>query len=143
MQFQQGLTLQTGRTLGYSRYVFREKSEGVVPSLVAGPLIRTVRCQDEALPCSFADRRHLHESTDEIPAEFGMAPCEVAELAGQLTALNEFADAHRDENSACADRFLTNRIPSPRHRIAVSLQRSTRRGDLEVDVVGHHRVESA
>jgi hypothetical protein len=109
-QFPQGLTFQAGGAPGYSRYVFREHSEGVVPSLVEGPLVGTVRCQNEELPCSFAELRALHESGAEIPAELAMSPGELAELVGQLTALNEFAEAHRDVNSACADGFVTDRI---------------------------------
>ena len=37
-QFPQGLTFAAGGAPGYSRYVFREHSEGVVPTLVEGPL---------------------------------------------------------------------------------------------------------
>ncbi len=110
IQFPQGLTFQAGGAPGYSRYVFREHSEGVVPTLVEGPLVGTVRCQDEALPCSFAELRELHESGAEIPAELAMTPEELAELVDQLTTLNEFAEAHRDVNSACAEGFVSDRI---------------------------------
>jgi len=52
-QFPQGLTFAAGGAPGYSRYVFREHSGGVVPTLVEGPISGTVRCQDESLPCSY------------------------------------------------------------------------------------------
>ena len=110
VQFPPGLTFQAGGAPGYSRYVFREHSEGVVPTLVEGPLVGTVRCQDEALPCSFQELRALHESGDEIPAELSMSADELAELVEQLTALNEFAEAHRDVNAACAEGFVSDRI---------------------------------
>lgn len=113
VQFPQGLTFQAGGAPGYSRYVFREHSEGVVPTLVEGPLVGTVRCQDEALPCSFTELRALHESGSEIPDELEMSPDELAELVEQLTELNEFAEAHRDVNSACAAGFVSDRIQSP------------------------------
>ncbi len=44
-QFPDGLTFAAGGAPGYSRYVFRDTSAGVVPTLVEGPLEQTVRCQ--------------------------------------------------------------------------------------------------
>ncbi len=110
VQFPTGLTFQAGGAPGYSRYVFREHSEGVVPTLVEGPLVGTVRCQDEALPCSFRELRELHESGAPIPPGLAMSTDELAELVTQLTSLNEFAEAHRDVNSACAAGFVSDRI---------------------------------
>ena len=110
VQFPSGLTFQAGGAPGYSRYVFREHSEGVVPTLVEGPLIGTVRCQDQALPCSFRELQELHESGEPIPDELEVSAEELTELVAQLTALNEFAEAHRDVNSACADGFVSDRI---------------------------------
>ena len=109
-QFPQGVTFTAGGAPGYSRYVFRENSGGVVPSLVEGPLDGTVRCQEEALPCSYLELKALHESGDEIPPELQMTPDELAELVGQLDELNSFAMAHSDVNSACADGFVSDRI---------------------------------
>ena len=51
-QFPAGLTFAAGGAPGYSRYVFRENTAGVVPTLVEGPLLDAVRCQDPDLPCS-------------------------------------------------------------------------------------------
>jgi hypothetical protein len=110
VQFPTGLTFQAGGAPGYSRYVFREHSEGVVPTLVEGPLVGTVRCQDETLPCSFRELRQLHESGEPVPPGLAMSADELAELVAQLTALNEFAEAHLDVNSACADGFVSDRI---------------------------------
>ena len=73
VQFPTGLTFQAGGAPGYSRYVFREHSEGVVPTLVEGPLVGTVRCQDEALPCSFRELRELDESGEPIPPGLAMS----------------------------------------------------------------------
>ncbi|MDG1188435.1 MAG: hypothetical protein P8N13_08260, partial [Ilumatobacter sp.] len=85
VQFPTGLTFQAGGAPGYSRYVFREHSEGVVPTLVEGPLVGTVRCQDEALPCSFRELRELYESGAPIPPGLAMSTDELAELVTQLT----------------------------------------------------------
>jgi len=110
IQFPAGLTFQAGGASGYSRYVFREHSGGVVPTLVEGPLVGTVRCQDEVLPCSFRELRDLHESGADIPEELQMSADDLTELVGQLTAVNEFAEAHRDVDSACAAGFVSDKI---------------------------------
>ena len=112
-QFPQGLTFAAGGAPGYSRYVFREHSEGVVPSLVEGPLNGTVRCQNEELPCSYLELKALNESGDDIPPELQMTPETLAELVGQLDQLNYFAEAHRDVNAACADGFISDQIQTP------------------------------
>ena len=78
VQFPTGLTFQAGGAPGYSRYVFREHSEGVVPTLVEGPLVGTVRCQDEALPCSFRELRELYESGAPISPGLAMSTDELA-----------------------------------------------------------------
>ena len=109
-QFPQGLTFAAGGAPGYSRYVFRENSAGVLPTLVEGPIEDGVRCQDEALPCSYVELKALHESGETIPPELGMTPEELAELVGQLTTLNAFAEQHRDVNTACAEGFVSDQI---------------------------------
>jgi hypothetical protein len=109
-QFPQGLVFAAGGAPGYSRYVFREHSEGVVPTLVEGPLDGTVRCQDEALPCSSLELQALAASGDPIPAELEMTSDELTTLAAQLDELGVFAEAHRDVNAACAAGFVSDRI---------------------------------
>jgi len=109
-QFPQGLTFAAGGAPGYSRYVFREHSEGVVPTLVEGPINSTVRCQDEELPCSYLELKWLAASGDPIPPELQMTPEELTTLVGQLDELNAFAEAHRDVDSACAEGFISDRI---------------------------------
>ncbi len=109
-QFPQGLTFAAGGAPGYSRYVFREHSEGVVPTLVEGPIDGTVRCQDEALPCSYLELKELATSGAAIPPELEMTPDELATLVGQLDELNAFAEAHRDVDSACAEGFVSDQI---------------------------------
>ena len=109
-QFPQGITFAAGGAPGYSRYVFREHAEGVVPTLVEGPLTGTVRCQDEALPCSYLELKELHASGAAIPPELEMTSAELATLVAQLDELNAFAEAHRDVNSACAEGFVSDQI---------------------------------
>lgn len=112
-QFPEGLRFAAGGAPGYSRYVFRENGEEVVPTLVEGPIDGAVRCQDEALPCSYLDLRELHASGAPIPAELSMDPEELAELVAQLDQLNAFAEQHRDIDAACAAGFVSDRIQTP------------------------------
>ena len=112
-QFPAGLTFEAGGAPGYSRYVFREHSEGVVPTLVEGPIIGTVRCQDEDLPCSYLELKELHESGAPIPPALQMDAATLAELVGQLVALSAFAADHADVNRACAEGFVSDRIQTP------------------------------
>ena len=112
-QFPDGLTFAAGGAPGYSRYVFRESSAGVVPTLVEGPLDGTVRCQDIALPCSYLELRDLAASGDPIPAALEMTPDELTTLVGQLDELSAFAVAHRDIDVACAEGFVSDRIQTP------------------------------
>ncbi len=109
-QFPQGLTFAAGGAPGYSRYVFREHSGGVVPTLVEGPIDGTVRCQEEVLPCSYLELKELAASGDPIPAELEMTAEELTMLVAQLDELNAFAEAHRDVNSACAEGFVSDQI---------------------------------
>jgi hypothetical protein len=111
-QFPAGLTFAAGGAPGYTRYVFREHSEGVVPTLVEGPLEGTVRCQDVELPCSYLELRELAASGDPIPSELSMTPDELVELVAQLDELHAFAEQYRDVNSACAAGFVSDRIQS-------------------------------
>jgi hypothetical protein len=117
IQFPQGLTFAAGGAPGYSRYVFRENSAGVVPTLVEGPIDDAVRCQDEALPCSYLELKALDDavrsSAATVPPELRMTPDELTELVGQLDALNAFAEAHRDVNTTCAEGFVSDRIQTP------------------------------
>jgi len=112
-QFPAGLKFSAGGAPGYTRYVFRENSSGVVPTLVEGPLTGTVRCQDEALPCSYLELKALAESGAPIPPALEMTPAELTELVDQLDTLSAFAEAHRDVNSACAEGFVSDQIQTP------------------------------
>ena len=109
-QFPDGLTFAAGGAPGYSRYVFRESSAGVVPTLVEGPLDDTVRCQTVELPCSYLELKELHETGGDIPTELDMTADELATLVGQLDELSAFAEVHRDIDVACANGFVSDRI---------------------------------
>ncbi|MFT4656964.1 MAG: plastocyanin [Candidatus Aldehydirespiratoraceae bacterium] len=109
-QFPRGLTFAAGGAPGYTRYVFRDTSAGVVPTLVEGPIDNTVRCQDPALPCSYLELKELHESGAEIPEELQITADELKMLVGQLDELSAFAVAHQDINQACAEGFTSDRI---------------------------------
>ncbi|MFT7394037.1 MAG: hypothetical protein ACI83Y_001712, partial [Candidatus Azotimanducaceae bacterium] len=96
IQFPQGLTFRAGGAPGYSRYVFREHAEGVVPSLVEGPIVGAVRCQDEVRTCSRQELKALAASGEAIPDDLQMTADELDQLVAQLDELNVFAEAHSD-----------------------------------------------
>ncbi len=112
-QFPHGLTFAAGGAPGYSRYVFREHSGGVVPTLVEGPLAGAVRCQEPDLPCSYLDLVELRDSGAEPPPELQMTADEVSRLVDQLDELNAFAEGYRDIDAACAAGFVSDRIQTP------------------------------
>ena len=75
-QFPEGLTFAAGGAPGYSRYVFREHSDGVVPTLVEGPDRQDTRPLSGGadLPCSYLELRELHESGAQDPRRAGHEP---------------------------------------------------------------------
>ena len=90
------LNPKAGGAPGYTRYVFRETSAGVVPTLVEGPIGTQTRCDDPALPCSYLDLVELRDSGGDIPTELNMSKDELATLVGQLDTLSAFALLHTD-----------------------------------------------
>ena len=102
-----------GGAPGFTRYVFRQTSAGVVPTLVEGPLGAQVRCQDPNLPCSYGDLKDLLRSGDPIPGDLNLTPTELAELVSELDALNGFLVAHADVDTACAEGYVSDRIQTP------------------------------
>ena len=109
-QFPQGLEFAAGGAPGYTRYVFREHSEGVVPTLVEGPIGDQVRCLESDLPCSMDELMALHDSGEPVPPELEMSDAELEDLVGQLAQLRAFAVQHADVDDACAAGFRSDRI---------------------------------
>jgi len=109
-QFPDGLTFAAGGAPGYSRYVFRENIAGVVPTLVEGPLVDGVRCQDPELPCSYLELKDLHETGAPIPDELKITVDELTMLIAQLDELSAFAQQHRNIDDACEAGFISDRI---------------------------------
>jgi len=107
------LNPQAGGAPGYTRYVFRETSAGVVPTLVEGPIGEQVRCQDPDLPCSYVELRSLLESGNPVPAELKLTSDELENLVAELNELNKFIEKYRDVNNTCADGFISDRIQTP------------------------------
>jgi len=112
-QFPQGVPFAAGGAPGYSRYVFRDNGDAVVPTLVEGPIEGGVRCQTDALPCSYLDLQALHRRGDPIPPSLQMTPEELTQLVAQLDEVNAFVATHRDVDAACADGFVSDQIQTP------------------------------
>ena len=102
-----------GGAPGYTRYVFRETSGGVVPTLLEGPLGPQTRCQDPELPCSYDDLVALRASGDPIPAALGLATDQLSALVSELDQLAAFAALHADADTACAEGFVSDSIQTP------------------------------
>ncbi|CAI8395393.1 MAG: Uncharacterised protein [Acidimicrobiaceae bacterium] len=99
-----------GGAPGFTRYVFRQTSAGVVPTLVEGPIGPQFRCQDEDLPCSYLELKELLESNSLIPEEMGLSREELTKLVSELDLLSQFLEEHRDVNKACEKGYLSDRI---------------------------------
>ncbi|MCP4794014.1 MAG: hypothetical protein GY882_11900 [Actinomycetia bacterium] len=104
---------QAGGAPGYTRYVFRETSGGVVPTLVEGPIGDQVRCQDTELPCSYLELKALLEGGEPIPEELALTPEQLAALVAELDELNTYMEGHRDINTTCAEGFISDRTQTP------------------------------
>ena len=99
-----------GGAPGFTRYVFRQTSAGVVPTLVEGPIGPQYRCQEESLPCSYLELKELLESNNPIPEQMGLSSEELAELVAELDLLSGFLEEHKDVNKACEKGYLSDRI---------------------------------
>ena len=99
-----------GGAPGFTRYVFRQTSSGVVPTLVEGPIGPQYRCQEESLPCSYLELKELLESNNPIPEQMGLSSEELAELVAELDLLSGFLEEHKDVNKACEKGYLSDRI---------------------------------
>jgi plastocyanin len=101
-----------GGAPGYTRYVFRETSDGVVSTLVEGPLGPQTRCQEPELPCSYSDLVELLASGEPIPPELDLTPGQLTTLVSELDQLAGFAALHADVDTACTEGFISDAIQS-------------------------------
>jgi plastocyanin len=97
---------------GYSRYVFSQSGDAVVPSLIEGPLGYQTRCQEEAQDCSYQELKALYDSGDDVPSYLGMDRETLGELVDQLDRVNVAISAYADIGDACAAGFSksTNQV---------------------------------
>jgi plastocyanin len=97
---------------GYSRYVYAQSGEEVIPSLVEGPLGYQVRCQEEEKECSYQELKALYESGDEVPGYLGMDRDTLGALVEQLDRVNVAINQYPDIGDACAAGFVksTNQV---------------------------------
>lgn len=97
---------------GYSRYVYTQSGDEVIPSLVEGPLGYQTRCQDAAQDCSYLELKALYESGDELPSYLGMDRDTLGQLVDQLDRVSVAINQYPDINDACAAGFRksTNQV---------------------------------
>lgn len=90
---------------GYSRYVYNQVGDDVIPTLIEGPRGFQHRCQDFELECSYVELKALLDSGAEVPDYLGMTREELAELVAQLDAVNAAIDEYPTMEEACAAGF--------------------------------------
>lgn len=98
---------------GYSRYVYTQAGDAVIPALVEGPRGAQVRCQSVELPCSYRDLVELAGSGDDIPAELDLTREELAALLAELTSLQSTLSSLTDPADACAAGYRPDRNQTP------------------------------
>jgi len=99
--------------VGYTRYVFTQSGDQVIPALIEGPKGSQTRCQSVELPCSFQDLKDLAESGAVIPPELNMSSDELGLLVEQLETLEETVRKFVDVNDACAAGYRPDRAQTP------------------------------
>ena len=99
--------------VGYTRYVFTQSGDQVIPALVEGPKGRQTRCQVAELPCSFQDLKALFDSGEPVPSELNMTSMELGILVRQLGQVQETLRRFTDVNDACAAGYFPDRAQTP------------------------------
>ena len=90
---------------GFSHYVFSKVDGRVVTTLVEGPRQGQVRCQSEALPCSYLDLKALHESAAPVPEALDMTRDELARLVSELDTVAETLARFDSVDRACTEGY--------------------------------------
>ncbi|NNE73952.1 MAG: hypothetical protein HKN26_09825 [Acidimicrobiales bacterium] len=98
---------------GFSRYVFQNEDDGVVPTLIEGPRGQQVRCQEVEQLCSYLELKELHESGEEIPDYLGMDRDELGELVEQLDIVEQAVNEFNTIEEACAAGFSIGSSQNP------------------------------
>ena len=99
--------------VGYTRYVFTQSGDQIIPALVEGPKGSQTRCQVVELPCSFQDLKELFDSGEPIPAELNMTAAELGSLVEQLGQVQDTLQRFADVNDACAAGYSPDRTQTP------------------------------
>jgi plastocyanin len=99
--------------VGYTRYVFTQSGDQIIPALVEGPKGSQTRCQVVELPCSFQDLKDLFDSGEPIPAELNMTAAELGSLVEQLGQVQDTLQRFADVNDACAAGYSPDRTQTP------------------------------
>lgn len=90
---------------GFSRYVYNQVGDDVIPTLVEGPRGLQYRCQELERECSYTELQALLDSGAEIPDYLGMTHDELTELVAQLGEVNAAIEEYPTLEEACAAGF--------------------------------------
>ena len=99
--------------VGYTRYVFTQSGDQIIPALIEGPKASQTRCQTVELPCSFQDLKDLFESGAAVPEELNMTSVELGLLVDQLGAVESTIRRFEDVNDACAAGYFPDGTQTP------------------------------
>ena len=99
--------------VGYTRYVFTQSGDQIIPALIEGPKASQTRCQTVELPCSFQDLKDLFESGAAVPEELNMTSVELGLLVEQLGAVESTIRRFEDVNDACAAGYFPDGTQTP------------------------------
>ncbi len=93
---------------GFSRYVYQQQGDEIVPTLVEGPQGFQVRCQELDKDCSLVELRALYASGDEPPSYLRMDRETLGELVDQLAAVEAAVALYPTLDDACAAGFIVS-----------------------------------
>ena len=97
-----------GGAFGFSHFFFEDLGEGVITTLVEGPLGEQVRSN-----LSYLQLKQLYDQGGAPPEELQMTREELGELVGQLDALREASEKYQDVEVALSDGFTPSLDQTP------------------------------
>ena len=99
--------------VGYTRYVFSQSGDQVIPALIEGPRAEQTRCQKVELPCSFEELKDLRDSGIKPPDELNMSVAELDVLIRELSEVRATLVRFADVNDACAAGYRPDGTQTP------------------------------
>ncbi len=87
---------------GFSRYVYQQQGEAIVPTLVEGPQGFQVRCQQLEQDCSYLELQALYDAAGDLPDYLLMDRATLGDLLDQLERVEAAVAKFPTLDDACA-----------------------------------------